>query len=175
MRRHFEAKLYDTVIPYTREVQYVGLWLDEQLTWRKHIQEKTSKAMTRIHQLKRAVWTQWGPSCYQFLELIHGAVTPLLFYGAECWAGTPRSAQLLGQLDRVLSYTGCLSMGLESTTSTDVMLKLANILPTSFQILKCLLRFMLCKHRATLTKRMTFLSRFYVSPAITGVTWSRRL
>ena len=175
VRRHFEAKLYGTIIPYTPEVQYVGLWLDEQMTWRKHIQEKTSKAMARIRQLRRAVRTQWGLSCYQFLQLIHGAVIPLLFYGAECWAGTLISAQLLGQLDRVLSYAGRLSMGLESTTSTDATLKLANIFPASFQILQRLLRFMLRKHRATLMEPMMIPSRFYVSPASIGVSWCRRL
>ena len=82
--KHFEAKLYDTIIPYTPELRCVGLWLDKQLTWRKHIREKTSRAMAWIHQLRRAVRTHWGPSCSSFLQLVHGAVIPLLFYGAEC-------------------------------------------------------------------------------------------
>ena len=175
VRKHFEAKLYDTIIPYTTELRYVGLWLDEQLTWRKHIQEKTAKAMTRILLLRRAVRIHWGPSCHRFLQLVHGAVIPLLFYGAECWAGILRSAQLLGQLDRVLSYAGRLSMGLESTTSTDATLVLTNIFPASFQILQRLLRFMIRKHRATLSDSMVIPSRFYVSPASIGISWFRRL
>ena len=131
--------------------------------------------MARIHQLRRAVRTHWGPSCQSFLRLVHGAVIPLLFYGAECWAGTLRSAQSLGQLDRVLSYAGRLAMGLESTASTDATLMLTNIFPASFQIIKRLLRFMLRKHRANLTASMVIPSRFYVSPASIGATWFHRM
>ena len=97
------------------------------------------------------------------------------FLWAECWAGTLRSAQLLEQLDRVLSYAGRLPMGLESMTSTDATLMLANIFPASFQIIKRLLLFMLRKHRATLPTSMMIPSRFYVSPASIGATWFRRL
>ena len=174
LKTNFQAKICNELIPHVSELKYVGLWYDEHLSWNRHIRESTSRALTRLNNLRKAVRQQWGLSSDVFLQLVHGAILPMMFYGAECWASVLRSETQLRKLDRVLSLAGRMALGLEFTTSYDATLVMAHMRPAQYQILQRLLRFMIRKHRQLLFCPQLEAWRFYASPQGIGGAWFRR-
>jgi hypothetical protein len=83
-------------IPHNTEVKYLGLYLDQKLTWRTHIQKKRQQLTLRARQLS---WLL-GKSSQLSLEnktLIYKAVIkPIWTYGIELWGcARPSNTKIL--------------------------------------------------------------------------------
>ena len=175
IEQNFRAVLCGQQIPIAPSFRYLGLEVDSCLSWKQHIEGAVTKALGRLYRLRLAMRRDWGLDAALFLRIVRGAILPALFYGAECWAGVLGTASRLGRLDRVLGMAGRMAHGLESNTSTEAALTLANLMPSHLQIIRRLCRYMARRRIAGqepfTDNRQT---RHYVVPAEVGRRWLRK-
>ena len=64
----------------------------------------------------------WGLHPHLFLRIVQGAVLPLLFFGAPCWASVLRYSSRVSQVDAVFAMAAWMAYRLERTTSMEASL-----------------------------------------------------
>ena len=127
VRQQFEVCLYVECLPHVSELRYLDLWFDEHLTWGRQIREATSRATARLWLLRRLGGRDWGLDPYLFLRLVRGAVFPMMFYGAHCWASVLGSSMRLAVLDSVLATAARIAFKFERTTSMEASLAMVEV------------------------------------------------
>ena len=175
IRQQFQVRLYGECLPHVSELRYLGVWFDAHLTWGRQIREATSQATARIWLLRRLGGRNWGLDPYMFLRFVRGAVLPIMFYGAQCWASVLGSSMRLAALDSVLATAARMAFRLERTTSMEASLALAGLEPSRCHILRRLVHYLVRKHRTDLETffgSQTHSSR--VTPLELGATWFQR-
>ena len=73
-----------TIIPES-SVKYLGVHLDNKLSWNKHIDEARKKAAKQIHALRGIARSTWGVSLELMMRLYQATVLPRLLYAASSW------------------------------------------------------------------------------------------
>jgi ribonuclease HI len=107
-------------IDYSDTVKYLGITLDNKLTFSYHINEKIRKAKGLLMKIKLAIGQLWGPSPALMRWTYTGIIRPMLSYGSIIWAHRSyRHNKALNKLQRLamLNVTHILrsapTMGLE--------------------------------------------------------------
>ena len=124
------------------EVKYLGVTLDKKLTWKAHVEDKTSKALNAFWICRRAFSKTWGLTPYMVYWIYIMVIRPLLTYGAVVW--WPRTkmkitSTKLNQLQRQV----CLGItGAMSTTPGDALNAILNLPPLDLMIQKVALKTM---------------------------------
>ena len=120
--------MHSEPVPPTSEVKYLGLILDEHLTWRPHLKYIHAKASKKLRYLTSLSRNGFSIPISSYLLLYTMSIRPSMEYASQFWQGDcPADASQL--LDRVQStairiITGCLK-----GTSFSVLNVLANIPP----------------------------------------------
>ncbi len=114
-------------IPFSSEVRYLGVMLDEQLTWKPHVKKKIKAAKGSLLRLRSVAGKLWGPSPSMSKWIYTGIVRPALTYGAVVWSRVcdePSVIRDLTRLNRLALITlghfrrGTPTAGLEIITYT---------------------------------------------------------
>ena len=107
-KNKFEVKgnLYinDSKIPFSEEVNYLGLTLTTRLNWNTHLVKKINKGKGKLSMLRSSIGVKWGPSPRMLLWAYESLIVPSLTYGALVWGHCPLNAatlKKLGQLNRL--------------------------------------------------------------------------
>ena len=128
-------KVDGAVIPVVQEVRYLGLILDTKLSWRKHAEFTSSKAMKGLHSVSSSCRKTWGlPPAY--MRWIYLQVSsPSLLFGCVVWHHKVlNSPSLLMHFDRV-HRTGLLMItGAFRSSPTASLEVLAGIRPINLMI-----------------------------------------
>jgi hypothetical protein len=66
-------------------MKYLGVIIDNKLTFREHITHVTEKCRKLIFALSKSAKLNWGLSHKALKTLYTGAIQPLLLYGAPVW------------------------------------------------------------------------------------------
>ena len=66
--------------------RYLGVILDSKLLFKRHIIEKTKKAVRLLNMIRNAVGKLWGPSPKAMKWMYETMVRPIITYGAIVWA-----------------------------------------------------------------------------------------
>ena len=77
-------------------IKYLGVIIDNKLTFKQHIQEKTKKATTVLNMFRRNLY--FAPKAVK-CKAFQSCVQPILEYGSVCWA--PTSKKLNDNLEMV--------------------------------------------------------------------------
>ena len=72
-------------IEYKQEVKYLGVTLDSKLHWKKHIDDKISKAKRFITQVANITRKNWGPKPRLMRWAYLGIVRPMVTYASMIW------------------------------------------------------------------------------------------
>jgi ribonuclease HI len=72
-------------LEWQTEVKYLGLWLDQGLTWSLHMTKKMAACKKTIMQLRGSVGKLWGPSPYLMRWAYLCIVRPSFLYGHLIW------------------------------------------------------------------------------------------
>lgn len=83
--------LYNTPVPQAAEVTYLGAHLDRRLTWRKHIEAKTTHMKLKAADLHWLINSN-SPLRLEYKVLLYNSVLkPIWTYGSELWGSASKS------------------------------------------------------------------------------------
>jgi hypothetical protein len=78
-------KLYNNNIDFEPSIKYLGVTLDNKLTFKLHIQNKLKEAKIKLIQIRNATGKEWGPNPFMMRWLYTGVIRPALTYGCLVW------------------------------------------------------------------------------------------
>lgn len=81
----FNVEIGETTLASVRTLRYLGVVLDEKLSFRDHLESACTKASKTVSSLSRIITNKMGPRTKKrrvLLEVVHS----ILLYGAEVWA-----------------------------------------------------------------------------------------
>jgi hypothetical protein len=102
-REEVEVYLNNKILRQVKTMKYLGIIIDNKLTFREHITRATEKFRKIIFVLSRSAKLNWGLSHKALKTLYTGGIQPLLLYGAPVWADTVEKASHRKQLTNVLT------------------------------------------------------------------------
>lgn len=110
----FIPKLFDVQINMASEVKYLGLYLDQKLTWNKHIDYKINQAKKCIMTCRRMLGKNWGLQPKIMFWMYTAIVRPIITYASVIWWCKVEQKTVrdrLGSLQRLacLCITGAMS------------------------------------------------------------------
>ena len=97
-RKIIETQYYlgNEILSKTEMIKYLGVLIDNKLTFRQHIQEKTKKATTVLNMLRRNLY--FAPKSVK-TKAFQACVQLILEFGSACWA--PTSNKMNNNLEMV--------------------------------------------------------------------------
>ena len=116
-------------IPFVDKIKYLGVTIDNKLSWRQHINERLAKAKRDLLTARRLIHTNWGLTPERSKWLYEAIVRPSLDYAAHVWMPLKPQKWLIKDLDKVqrlalVNITSCIS-----STPTRALERLCNIPP----------------------------------------------
>jgi len=123
----FIPKLFDEQINVASEVKYLGLYLDQKLTWNKHIDYKINQAKKCIMTCRRMLGKNWGLQPKMMFWMYTAIIRPIITYASVVWWCKVEQITVrerLGSLQRMacLCITGAMSTA--PTRALEVILDL---------------------------------------------------
>jgi hypothetical protein len=73
------------IIRPTTSVRWLGIWLDNKLSFKEHIKIKTTAATRAYYVLKSLATSQNGMSLQNLRQIYTATIIPVIDYGAEIW------------------------------------------------------------------------------------------
>ena len=114
-------RLHDTIIPKTDKVKYLGVTLDDKLTFKEHVQKTANKANAALGFVRRTVTTSSSAvKCTAYKQLVR----PTLEYAAGAWDSVSKTSE--AELEAVQRRAGRMVFNIKRTdrkTSTTGLLK----------------------------------------------------
>jgi hypothetical protein len=130
----FEPKLFGVTLQCSRSIKYLGVILDERLTWKELIEAKVGRARIMMWACRRDCGRRWGLRPRVVYWLYTSVVRPTITYASVVWwsgCDTARAKQLLGTIQRL----ACLGiMGAMRITPTSAMEALVGLPPLDLVI-----------------------------------------
>ena len=119
-----KTKIPDTVkiksqhIPLSTSVKFLGITIDNKLSWKPHIKNVVEKCIKVIFAVKRAIGKTWGLSPKRLKWIYTTIILPKLTYGCIVWANNLKKADLqqLGKVHHLMSIN--ISRALKSSAQT---------------------------------------------------------
>ena len=111
-------KLYDTQLKIDTEAEFLGLILDQRLTWRLQIEHLVAKAQTQLNLLRALAALHSTPFPELILKLYRPLVRPIFEY--SCIAFINASPNHIGKLQMV--QNACLRAALKLPAYTPIPL-----------------------------------------------------
>jgi ribonuclease HI len=134
---HLTAPSLDgTVVELKTEVKYLGVILDQKLSWNSHLEKVRLKAALTLQTCRRLLGRNWGLKPKMIYWSYTAIIRPMVTYAAAVWwpKTEQRAAQLLLQKIQRLA---CLSItGAMRTCPTAAMEALLDLMPLHIQIRK---------------------------------------
>ncbi|XP_023228638.1 uncharacterized protein LOC111629006 [Centruroides sculpturatus] len=109
--------------------KYLGVYLDTKLTYKNHLEHILARVKQFGNQLLRCARCTWGLTTAAVSTLINGAIQPLLFYAACCWAHVSYKTSYASKLLRVQRLFLLKKVRCCRSVSTDALTVLAGVLP----------------------------------------------
>jgi ribonuclease HI len=123
-----------TDIPLRKEARYLGVILDERLTWKAHCQSKAKACATAMMACRRAIGPTWGLKPETAHWIYTAIVRPMLSYGACVWIPALSRSTRTRELTRV-QRLGCLMItSAFHTTPTAALEKMLDLVPIDLYI-----------------------------------------
>lgn len=109
-----------------KEVRFLGLWLDEELNFRKQAEETREKVKRAINFMRYLMGTKWGVKCNTSLILYKNLIRSGIEYGLYIYY--PWEAKTRIKIERA-QYVGLrVALGYRNSTPTNVMMAEAKVL-----------------------------------------------
>jgi hypothetical protein len=77
-------------------LRWLGVWFDRRLNFRRHVVERTNKAMKVARHMRSLAAVQHGPPAAVMRKAVTACVLPSALYGAEAWYAGRRRPTIRG-------------------------------------------------------------------------------
>ena len=122
-------KINGKEIEYVTEFKYLGVILDNKLSWTKHVEAQTKKAKATIFMTRKMVGKDWGINPKTVKWLYTTTVRPILAYGALVWVGSLQRAEIISKLQKVQRMALLMMTRAMASTPTAGMETLLGLMP----------------------------------------------
>jgi len=95
-----KLKMNDTFLPFSDETIYLGITIDQCLSWDKHITRKISSCKKTL-MTKNLINTNWGLNPERLWWIWESVVRPKLAYGANAWINSINVKKNRDSLERL--------------------------------------------------------------------------
>ncbi|XP_023214175.1 uncharacterized protein LOC111617072 [Centruroides sculpturatus] len=114
--------------------KYLGVILDNRLTWKHHMHYTYEKAIKVMHSLASIARNHWGYSNSVCRLLYISVIEPILLYGAEVWGPSITKVHLKRKLSSAQRLALILCTKAYKTAPTDALLAIAKVIPIDLVI-----------------------------------------
>nr|CAH7724524.1 unnamed protein product [Callosobruchus chinensis] len=122
--------LFGNETEVAREVKYLGIKLDDKLTWNSHIESITSRSQITLITMRRAIGCTWGLTPSMIYWLYTRVIRPIMVYSAIVWWLKVHQSSASKALSKV-QRAACLSItGATKGSPTAALEVLLNIHPS---------------------------------------------
>ena len=109
--------------------KFLGITLDQKLTWNSHIEKQTQKAKSVLMMCKTALGPTWGFTPATMKWIYTAIVRPMLAYGAPIWINGLNNQSNQKALNSVQRLSHIMTTGGLPSTSLVSLDKILNTLP----------------------------------------------
>ena len=113
-------------IGLSSSVKFLGVTLDEKLSFKEHINNITKKATASLMQCKRAVGPTWGLSPKTCNWIYRAAIRPILSYSSVIWINALSKQVNINKLEKVQRLALSIASGALPGTATINLNKLTD-------------------------------------------------
>ena len=121
-------------IPLKREVKYLGVIIDDKLTWGAHCTKKMRTCANVMLSCRRAVGRTWGLKPKVMRWIYTAIVRPMISYGALVWLPAIIRQGRVKQLEQIQRMGCCMITSAFRTTPTVALEKLLGLLPMDIYV-----------------------------------------
>ena len=116
---NFQLQIEGKEVNQLENSKYLGMYLDQKLTWKKHIEKTADKATKRCQILKRLARTRWGCSRSVLNSTYKAYIKPVILYGCGNLVTAPTAT--LNKLEKVQNTAMRLITGAVKSTPITAM------------------------------------------------------
>ena len=127
-------KLYGKELKWEKETKYLGVIVDNRLTFKSHIEAKIAAAKRKLMILRQVFSNSWGPSPKAIRWAYTGIVRPALTYGAIAWASSITSQNTINDLSRLQRLALLQVAPVRKSTPQAALELLYNVMPLHLYI-----------------------------------------
>ena len=108
--------LHGKELEYVQEFKYLGITIDNKLTWKPHINNQINKATRAMMMARKMTGKRWGLKPRNMEWIYTSIVCPILSYGSIAWLPKTNGKGIQKQLEKV-QRKACLMItrGIQST------------------------------------------------------------
>ena len=110
-------KIGNSIIRVVKEVKFLGMILDDKLTWLKHIQYIEAKCSKVVNCMKLLTGTKWGANSYTLRNIYIALIRSKIDYGCELYNTASHSSKKI--LDKLQSQALRICTGAYKNVSTN--------------------------------------------------------
>ena len=81
----YSVKIGESIIQPKSLVKWLGIWLDSKLTFKQHVEKKTTQALKLLNQIERLSNTERGLSFQAMRQLYIACISSVADYGVPVW------------------------------------------------------------------------------------------
>ena len=122
-------KFGDTVLKQEAEPTFLGITLDQRLSWKPHIQKTEAKARRKLAIMRKLAGTSWGANSNTLKTVYQGAVRPVMEYASSAWSSTSKTNK--DTLDKVQNQALRIITGAMKSTPIAAMESTTGVQPLS--------------------------------------------
>ena len=133
-RKDLEVYLNNKQLRQVKTMKYLGIIIDDKLTFREHITHVTEKCRKIIFALSKSAKLNWGLSHKALKTLYTGGIQPLLLYGAPVWANIIEKTSHRKKLTRVQRLINIKIAKAYRTVSNEALCIITGLYPIHLRI-----------------------------------------
>ena len=135
-----KLKMNGIEINYSSTIKYLGIWLDQRLTWSYHINERIKKARGLFIKVRNAVGSYWGPSAKALKWAINGVIAPMITYGSIVFSRVSHLKTVQDKLRKLHRFMMSAMAPIRRSTPTQGLEIIYNMSPLHLKIRENALR-----------------------------------
>jgi ribonuclease HI len=126
-----QIKMNDKVIEKTNNPKYLGVTLDSELRFTKHVAEIEIKVLKKLNILRKLSGMDWGCSSKVLRTTYISTIRPILEYSSSIWSHCSESN--IKKLEKLQSKASKIILGATSSSKNDDITKEAKLTPLSYR------------------------------------------
>ena len=127
-------KLAEKEISWVTKFKYLGVTIDNKLSWNEHIDNTKKKALSLLFMLQKCVGQTWGVSPKVTHAIYTSMVRPIIAYGCIAWFNGLNKKTNQNKLRSVQALANRITLSAQKSVLFEAMDILVNILPVDLYL-----------------------------------------